>query len=90
MKTGFIYDNGGNKREVILNLKKGDILIAVGTKECKGDIGSSGMVFSYSAFVIGKVYKVNHTTNWDGVIIGYVNDEDSTCHFATTQLFKTI
>lgn len=88
MQTGIIRDNVGNDKEVILNLKKGDILIAIGKLTLKGDIGCSGHTYDYEAFEIGKEYPVDHTYNWSGKNVSYVLDSDNCCVMATPKLFK--
>ncbi len=88
MKIGTITDNGGNTRNVILGLNAGDILIAKTTQTSKGDIGASGLVYGYEAFIAGNEYKVHHTTMWDFTRIGYVKDEDGTLHFADADHFE--
>jgi len=88
MRTSFIYNNADERVEVISGLKKGDKLIAIGSVQSKGDIGMSGMTFNYEAFIVGKTYFVDHLTNWDGIMVAYVADEDNTLHFATPKLFE--
>lgn len=87
MKTDFIYDNHGQKTEIIKGLSEGDALIAISTYKSKGDIGMSGLTFDYEAFIVGKEYKVGHMSSWDGVRVAYVVDEDGTSTWATPQLF---
>lgn len=90
IKTEFIRDNSGNKREVIVGLKKGQKLLAkIGTTTLD-DIGMSGLVFRTDEFIKGKTYEVLNLHNWDGTLVPYVVDETGCSTWATPDVFELI
>ena len=87
MRTATVYGNDGSKQTVITGLKKGDKLLCIKTERSSSGIGLWS-IEHYDSFEKGKVYKVHHTTNLDGVIVAYVLDEDATLTWAKPETFK--
>ncbi len=83
----YVYDNHGTKTEIIPGLKEGDILICHTTQRSSSGLGLWSQE-RYDSFEKGKEYPVHHITNWDGVMVAYVVDEDSCCTWATPGTFK--
>ena len=87
MKTRFIFDNHGTKREIIAGLKPGDKLLCHTTERSSSGLGLWSTE-RCDSFEKGKEYKVHSLFNWDGVMVAYVLDEDSCLGWATPQTFK--
>ena len=85
-----ICDNNGVRTNVISGLKKGDKLVAKKSTIGTGDIGASGLCFKYNSFIVDKIYTVDHTYYWDGVIVSYVIDEDGTSQWVTPDIFDLL
>jgi hypothetical protein len=89
MEIQTVIGNDGSKNEIIANLNKGDKLLCIKSQRSNSGIG----YFSterYDAFEKGKIYEVDYTTNWDGIKVAYVLDEDATCTWARPETFELI
>jgi hypothetical protein len=89
IRIGTITDNLGARREVILGLKEGDKLFCYKTQRSNSGIGLWSQE-KYDSFEEGKTYTVHHLTNWDGLMVAYVVDEDSCLAWATPETFKPV
>jgi hypothetical protein len=90
IKIGTLINNNDQKVNYIMNLKPGDKLKAKKLITSRNDIGLSGLIYKYNAFIPGKMYKVNHLFNWGGNKVAYVADEDGTLHFAVPEIFELV
>jgi len=89
MRIATIYDNHGQKTEVIAGLKAGDKLLCIQTERSTSGIGLWSTT-RYDSFEKGKTYEVHHLYNWDGVMVAYVMDEDATLTWARPETFSLL
>lgn len=89
MKTKTVRDNSGDVRKVLSGLKAGDKLLCIKTQRSTCGLGLFSTI-TYNAFEEGKVYKVDHLYNWNGVMVAYVVDEDGCSCWATPETFKPL
>jgi hypothetical protein len=82
-----IRGNEGGLYKVITGLKEGGELLCIKTQRSTSGLGFWSTE-KYDAFEEGKIYKVHHITNWSGVMVAYVLDEDATLTWVTPETFK--
>jgi hypothetical protein len=87
MKTAKITGNDHGIYEVIVGLKKGDKLFCHKTERSTTGMGLWSTEL-YDSFEKGKIYKVHHLYNWDGVMVAYVLDEDGCAAWAKPETFR--
>ena len=90
IKISEIIDNSGRKKRVYKNLNVGDKLKAKCKVLSKDDLGSSGLIFDYDAFIPDKIYEVKSIYMWDYSLIGYITDESGSLHIATPEIFDLV
>ena len=91
MKTAFLFDNRGERREYWVGLQPGDRLRARQTVWSKGDGGDFTYVYDYEAFRAGEVYAVQRVESWGNTHrVGFVPDEYGTLHMALVSLFERV
>ena len=88
-RTRTITGNTGIVTEVLVGLKEGQSLLCI-----KDELSESGLGLwssqKYNSFEKGKIYKVDHLFNWDGVMVAYVLDEDGCLTWAKPETFDII
>lgn len=89
MKKVIIEDNCNNRREVWSGLKENSRVRAKATKKGLLDVGASGMVVDFEAFIEGETYIISDIT-WDYEKANYVKDRDNCLHLCDTYLFEPI
>lgn len=90
LQKKIIHGNTGVACEVWVGLTAGDILICVKGERGLCDDGNINVLWEGDLLVKDKLYVVHHITNWGGVHVAYVMNDDGALTWATTEHFKLI
>lgn len=90
MRKATIYDNHGTAVEVWADCRIGDKFECLVSRKGLEDGGDFTFVFEVDQQIKGKVYKIESISNWNGVKVPRIIDDNGCSSWLPTNEFKPV